>query len=771
MLLAQMEYSGWNNLIAARFFNPEMAERRVYLSASQELINELGKGDGVGYADFIEAVKRGPEDVYVGGLCEKAQQLFRHWRRKHLPFPPYLGYLTFFVLAAGLKGSFAAHAYYPRLRKLLGEEPVTGMYPHFDHMRSLWEDLEKWSQVDQKGELGIFELRVTSGFKHVGVPISQVILSDRERSLLPAVFADAGLDPTAPPAEAHLAQVLRMHGKNRLRNRTIATLESSEQFSEEYAALIDTVLQELGAWDGTLGGTHTGQEMPTVVCGSLRLCCEEFDPIAGAIVFQLRCRTRHEFPADGLNLRIIKTTDLYHCDEHGNGWSTPLIGAKTLEPLDAGSLNFCSDLRMKEVDLNWRFALSDAPVRVFLSGLSDGLPGLVECNQLPRSIEFHLLARRDYIDLIERWGRSSCSDFRPVRINSGLPQGWFFYSAKSAEDDKEVRDICPVLCLPATVRVIVEGGVKARGSRFFDFALPQLFIEGAGSAIAVYCNGQILQRLENGRYALGSATPGTRLHIQVKANKSFVAERTLYVAEQVAWPSPDQFQWFDVFGRELQMSSSTDPQFAGALSANVDFPKFTDWILEDTDGLEESFHSVPGGVIDIVDAPPAADLLIGDLVLEWRNEVRAEANLGLTSRLASRAGGRDLTEGARHYAGGVRLRDTRSFNRAIGELTNAVALSSDNVIRIIGSAVLQLALYRSGRRERVSSVSIPEMPRDFARLRACMDGLARKCNDQLLEVDWPDGLGFKEISPVEEDGRLEDELRMLRRDISTEQTN
>ena len=87
-----------------------MADRRVYLSASRELINELGKGDGVGYEDFIEAVKKGPEGGYVGGLCEKAQQLFRHWRRKHLPFPPYLGYLTFFVLAAGLKGSFAAHA-------------------------------------------------------------------------------------------------------------------------------------------------------------------------------------------------------------------------------------------------------------------------------------------------------------------------------------------------------------------------------------------------------------------------------------------------------------------------------------------------------------------------------------------------------------------------------------------------------------------------------------------------------------------------------------
>jgi len=771
MLLADMEYSRWNNLIASRFFNPEMANRRVYLSVSRESINEVGKADGLAYADFVEAVKRGPEGVYVGGLCKKAEELFRIWRRKRLGFPPYVGYLAFFVLAAGLKGSFAAHAYYPRLRKLLGEEPVARMYPYFSHMRALWEDLEKWSQVDLKGELGVFELRVTSGFKHVGVPISQVVLSDRERSLLPSIFADAGLDPTAPPAEAHLAQALRVHGKKRLRSQTLAILESLEQSSEEFAALIDTVLQELRAWDGTLSDTGAAQEMPTVVCGSLRLCCEEFDPIAETILFQLRCRTRHEFPADGLTLRIVGTTDLYHCDEHGGGWSTPVADAKTLEPLDAGSLNFCSDLRMKELDLKWRFALSDTPVRVFLSGLSDDLPGLVECNQLPRSMEFHLLVRRDYADLIERWGRSSCSDFKPVRINSGLPQGWSFYSAKSAENDEDVRDICPVLCLPTTVRIIVEGGVKARGSRFFDFALPQLFIEGAGPEVGVFCNGQILQRSENGRYPLGSAASGARLHVQVKENKSVVAERTLYVAEQIAWPPSVQFQWFDIFGRELQSSSSSNPQFAGALSANFNFPEFTEWIPEDLEVVEENLEPVRARGIDIVEALPAADLSSGDLVLEWRDDARAEGSLGHTSRLASRAGGRDLTEGARHYRGGVRLRDKRSFNRAISELTNAVASSSDDVIRIVASAVLQLALYRSGRLDRASSISIPEMPRDFARLRACMHGLARRCNNQILEVDWPVGLGFREISPVEEDGELEDELRMQVRDTSVEQTS
>jgi hypothetical protein len=766
-----MEYSRWNDLIASKFFNPEMAGRRVYLCVSRELINELGKADGVGYADFVEAVKKGPEGLYVNGLCQKAEELSRSWRRKRLTFPPYLGYLAFFVLAAGLKGSFAAHAYYPRLRKLLGEEPVARTYPHFNHMRALWKDLEKWSQVDLNGQLGEFELRITSGFIHVGVPISQVILSDRERSLLPAVFAEAGLDPTAPPAEAHLAQVLRIHGKNKFRSRTLAILGSSEQFSEEYGALIETVLQELRAWDGTLSTAGIPQETPTIVCGSLRLCCEEFDPVAGIILFQLRCRTRHEFPADGLNLRIAKTTELYHCDEHGKGWSTPVADAETLAPLDAGSLNLCSDLRMKEVDLNWRFALADTPVRVLLSGLSEDLPGLVESNQLPRCMEFHLLVRREYVDLIERWGQSSCSDFKAVGINDGLPQGWFLYSSKSAENDEDVRDICPVLCLPTTVRIIVEGGVKVAGSRFFDFALPQLLIEGVGKEVGVYCNGQLLQRSENGRYPLGSASSGARLHIQVKGTKSVIVERTLYVAEQVAWPPLVQFQWFDIFGKELQSPPPSSPRFAGALSANLDVAEFTGWIVEGADALGEDLQSVSAGGIDIVEAPSRLDLPIGDLVLEWRDEVRANGGLRYTSQLASRAGGSDLTEGAKHYAGGVTLRDARSFNRAISKLTLAVASTSDDAVRIIGSAVLQLALYRSGRRERVSSASIPEMPREFARLSACMHALAGKVSRTTVEVDWPDGLGFKEISPVEEDSSLENELRTLSRDTSVERTD
>ena len=71
-----MEYSGWNNLIAARFFNPEMADRRVHLNATRELINDLGKADGVGYADFIEESRAVLKTFTVAGSAKRPSNCF-----------------------------------------------------------------------------------------------------------------------------------------------------------------------------------------------------------------------------------------------------------------------------------------------------------------------------------------------------------------------------------------------------------------------------------------------------------------------------------------------------------------------------------------------------------------------------------------------------------------------------------------------------------------------------------------------------------------------
>jgi hypothetical protein len=173
-----MNYLNWNDRIASHFFRPEMAGRRVHLFVTEELISELGYPTA-GVEDFIEAAKIGPQWVTRQGICQKALQSMHDWRNRDRAYPPYIGYLSLFVLAAGKEGDFAPNAYYPRLRTLLGEEPKHGQYPSFNQMVSLWDDLERWSNKDKAGELGIYYNSIAGNWFHVGIPIAQTLLTER----------------------------------------------------------------------------------------------------------------------------------------------------------------------------------------------------------------------------------------------------------------------------------------------------------------------------------------------------------------------------------------------------------------------------------------------------------------------------------------------------------------------------------------------------------------------------------------------------------------
>ncbi len=71
-----------------------------------------------------------------------------------------------------------------------------------------------------------------------------------------------------------------------------------------------------------------------------RLWCEELDEISSVANIKLLCRTRHEFPEDGLTLKFIGKTEQYFCDEFRDGWSTPLRSEE--EDFDAADLDWCS---------------------------------------------------------------------------------------------------------------------------------------------------------------------------------------------------------------------------------------------------------------------------------------------------------------------------------------------------------------------------------------------------------------------------------------------
>jgi hypothetical protein len=176
-------YLDWNDALASRFFRPEAVGKPVYLQVTDEVLAAVGSEIQAAPPDFVAAILRGPEWVTRDSLCQRALQAMRGWRARGAEFPPYVAYLAAFVLAAGLDGEYAAHAYYPRLHDLLGT-PSEHMPPSFDRIWELWLDLEAWSMRDRHGELGLFTARSVGGFIHVGYPLSQAILTEHEWDVL-----------------------------------------------------------------------------------------------------------------------------------------------------------------------------------------------------------------------------------------------------------------------------------------------------------------------------------------------------------------------------------------------------------------------------------------------------------------------------------------------------------------------------------------------------------------------------------------------------------
>lgn len=564
-----MDYLTWNNSIASHFFKPEMADSTVHLYVTEKLITDIGQERGVDLSDFIAAIKTGPPGVTRQGLCVKALQSRDNWQQRELDYPPYIAYLALFVLAAGIEGTFAAHSYYPRLRTLLGEEPTTGQYPSFNRMSELWEDLEKWSNQDKSGELGIFNSTSIGKRNHIGLPLAQTLLTEEERRALPAIFAAADLDSTSPPAEGAIARLLAKHGRKQLEKRTLSLLEETSDSKELRQALLEWIIDELRDWDGT--AEDSGK---TQIYGLLRLCCK-LDSIAKRASLSLRCSTKHEFPEEDLLLFLEDNSQSFSCYEDSGGWSSPLISESDGKPLVASEFDWLKGLQVRSADSKWCFKLPASPIRVFVNGDSQGLPGIVEVRQLPTQKPFYLAAHQECLELLTRWGESSCQGFEKLQIIDGLPSGWHFFKAQAACSDELIKQKYPILALPTNVRLELAGGIRLeRGNKFFKFAPPKLVLQGANESIKVFGNNKLLDCTEAaGIYELPADTAETKLLIEARSGDDIIKRCSLLLVENYSLPSQSNAPQFDRFGK-IHTGENESAGVSGAWVQGVDFPDF-----------------------------------------------------------------------------------------------------------------------------------------------------------------------------------------------------
>jgi hypothetical protein len=756
-----MRYHQWNDAIASKFFNLEMSNRRVYLYVTSDVIRSIGNEFHADEKDFVKAIKEGPEFRPNIGVCAHAEKCYMNWRRGHPSYPPYIAYLAFFALAAGLDGDFVPHAYYPRLRQLLGEEPISGTYHGFAQMRVLWEDLETWSQRDRHGEVGIFQVNLSTRLIHVGIPISQTILSEGERLLLPRLFAAGGLDPASMPSDVLLAQIVRDNNDGTLRTRTRMVLNEPSLHAEEYEALTDALLQELAAWDGTVKQGSDGQRRAGVY-GVIKLSCRSLDQVSGNAAFQFLCRTQHEFPEDDLVLQFTGAQESYQCREFRSGWSTPLEDQSGNE-LDASSFDWCSGLRLKEVNRGWKFSLGASPVRVLTDAKNEGLEGLVEIQNLPSAAPFLIAARQDFWGIVELWGTSACSGFQRLPILSGLAHNWRLYSVGRALDDSVVSSLLPALSFGRTTHIGVKGGIRVSGNRFFSFALPEIVVYGAPGETIVLCNGKPLEPTNNGSYSLEDCSVANdKLTIEAKADDRTICRYAIYVQSDFAWPQKAALAWSNHFG--FQASEENSLRVAGSLIFNKEIPEFNSWItatplvIPFIETVQEFAEATPVLDIETLETVvPTIDAMshpeIKELLDSWKSELGSIVPTEYIAPLNDRHMGSELTEGTLQYIAAVSRQDTRSFNRAIKELRQAQN-SADQIVSSLARVFLQLAYFRSGRHAKVTEMRGITLPRHFHRLEYFMRRLAGEEPGTLQLV----GFGIEDVSPLADDAALADSI-------------
>lgn len=508
-----LKYSQWNDILAAHYFNPEMAGKEVILFADKDLIDRLGSPWEVGLEDFIDAAKLGPSYIdrrYRDDICQLAYQTYRIGREYRFKYPPYLAYLVLFVCAATVSGDYNPNAYYPRLLDLVREDRDRNIANCFSRIDTLWGALEKWSKEIENESLGRFTKRQRGGYVHVGIPLSQTIMSEEERQKLPSLFFAAGLDPTDPPSQDVIRVKLRQYGAGVLNRRTLELLDSRRPEDQDLlGALIDFVMTELDIWDGQVVEGTDPRMMRRRINPYVRLCLS-FG--LGSLTSSLRFKVNPDnvaFPEGALEFRIreaprVKDPQLrnavFSCHQTNQaGWSTPIgISLNGSEQrLRADTLDWTSGAIFEDEEKGWRLTLRPALVRVFLPGSWERLPdSWVETQRLEYECPFLVACHQSVRLQVVSWGEKGTERFTPVQCQ-GLPLGWALFEGENASASSENFE---PLMLPTDVRLRLAGGIKVGpGNYYLHFAKPTIVIEGAHGDVVVTVNGEEVQQQAGAR--------------------------------------------------------------------------------------------------------------------------------------------------------------------------------------------------------------------------------------------------------------------------------
>lgn len=493
-----MEYLQWNAVISAYFFNADKAGKEVLLYITKKEVSRLGianfgfNSEQESWEDYCNNVRKGLKFTGKRTFSENVKTAIEEWLKysrfifdqknthpfqfegipvtnpdSRITYPFFVAFIPLLIIPLTQSNNgVRSNSYYGPLSDFLNNNNISAQKEgtsSFAQIDLLWSQLEKWTKVHCKTDLGIFTERQfgNPNWRYVGKPFSQCILTPKNIRDIPKMFWVANIAPFSFISDLQLERIIFRYGhkSSGFSQRVVDIFNDPDNPLKKI--IIDIVRVEFENWQGDVIEYDEDDNNDRPKSGwSYGILLSAFTLTAKNETFHhfYHLFSKSDFPED----LILNNEPVIHM---ANGFSEKII-----EP-------FKQTLEWTDVENKWRATPSKSEIILYISGSYFGLPSdtYVETDKISLVSRLYLLCPADKKKSIGDWGKTFApGNFKEIDYLH-IPEGYSLYRFQNPTVEHPSEQL---LKFKNEKKIEIKGGIKISNREFLPVMLPTVWLPG-----------------------------------------------------------------------------------------------------------------------------------------------------------------------------------------------------------------------------------------------------------------------------------------------------
>ena len=473
-------YKQWNKAILSHFLEEWEPGQIVFLQTNAETLGEIADNSDFNVSDAADSLKKA---VQHKAVVHNAVNFWainpKLWIDYSKEEPPQVAFLALTVFAASLmdsEGSVGSQNYYIRLNELLLGQSDKGAPQGFkrSQFEEFWKHLQGWLH-DQHDVI----LYLTEGAlkrRYVWYPISQCLISKRDRRIIYRFFRDHELTPFSKISDNQLERDLCDWLRRSVGSTKIERYFSNESYKQSILSQVKSLLEH---WDHEIPSEPPRGERQTTASVNVEIRFDQSNNDSNDNV-----KIRYWFPTRGRNKIRCKANPLAVESlqpSHLEKWFRPVID-------NSGTFwNLLNRLQLRTDEINpIIYTLSPSDVWVFREDLERDNGWLSQRNM--QLGEKHLILFRERLisqvmDCLKKVCEHEIEQPRFIHID-GQEENWLYIEVEPTKFESFSDQKLWKLSVTAGKRLSLVGGLSVTDQNerkaYLDICLPNVFVPDLG---------------------------------------------------------------------------------------------------------------------------------------------------------------------------------------------------------------------------------------------------------------------------------------------------